>query len=233
MHRIYKENLKQTTTDVSDLFWMSKQHPLRNTIRLNSQGQRCKFDGRQWRLLCQARDDFECRNLAFRLTLCQKHFYKIHLLKRPYVRSTSTSAISLKRSLLMKYEQQSNKRKNKPSLTRSEEKSLANKLIHQCPIDISFQIAEQTARHHVCEIIFDNYSQRISPENISNEWFYDFLLRNPSLPIYFHSWFASIPSTIPLTDHMIKIKSWQLGLVTRSISSHHLVDMSKQKRDGS
>ena len=103
---------------VQDLLWISKQqqqhplthvHPLKNTIRVNSRGVRCKFDGKQWRPLCQSPDQFECRNLAFRSSLCQKHFYKIHLFRRPYVKNHSIAPLSVKRAILSKYEQQSAK----------------------------------------------------------------------------------------------------------------------------
>ena len=72
------------------------------------------------------------------------------------------------------------------------------------------------ARRRVCEIVYDNYSHKISLGNISTEWFYDFLLRNPRIPIHFQSWFSSIKSTLPSSDQLIDIKIWQLGLVTRS-----------------
>lgn len=105
MHQVPNEAIKRTpipsrppvppnnNTLVQDLLWISKQqqqhpsthaHPLKNTIRVNSRGIRYKFDGKQWRPLCMSPDGFECRNLAFRSSLCQKHFYKIHLFKRPY-----------------------------------------------------------------------------------------------------------------------------------------------------
>ena len=104
-----------------------------------------------------------------------------------------------------------------PSLTRTEEKSLANELIHQLPMDTTFSIGEQIARRRACEIVYDNYSHRILPGNISSEWFYDFLLRNPRVPIHFQSWFSSIKSILPSSDQLIDIKIWQLGLVTRSV----------------
>jgi hypothetical protein len=72
------------------------------------------------------------------------------------------------------------------------------------------------ARRRVCEILYDNYSQKLSFGNISSEWFYDFLLRNPRIPIHFQSWFSSVKSTLPLSDQLIDIKIWELGLVTRS-----------------
>jgi len=112
---------------VQDLLWISKHqqqhplthaHPLKNAIRVNSRGIRYKFDGKQWRPLCQSPDGFECRNLAFRSSLCQKHFYKIHLIKRPYGKNNSMlppsstqsgiPSLSLKRSSLpSEYEYQS------------------------------------------------------------------------------------------------------------------------------
>jgi hypothetical protein len=103
-----------------------------------------------------------------------------------------------------------------PPLTRTEEKSLANELITQLPTDASFITGEQMTRRRVCEILYDNYSQKVSFENISSEWFYDFLLRNPRIPIHFQSWFSSVKSTLPLSDQLIDIKIWELGLVTRS-----------------
>lgn len=106
---------------VHDLLWISKQqqehpllhaHPLKNTIRINSRGIRFKFDGKQWRPLCQSVDGYECRNLAFRSSLCQKHFYKAHLFKRPYAHKIFPSSqtqqlapVSHKRSLPSEYEQ--------------------------------------------------------------------------------------------------------------------------------
>ncbi len=125
MHQVPNETMKHTismskNSIFQDLLWISKQqqqhplthaHPLKNTIRVNSRGIRYKFDGKQWRPLCQSSDGFECRNLAFRSSLCQKHFYKIHLFKRPYSKSSSIQPgippLSLKRSLLSKYEQKS------------------------------------------------------------------------------------------------------------------------------
>jgi len=313
--------------DAQDLLWISKQqqqhplthaHPLKNTIRINSRGIRYKFDGKQWRPLCQSPDGFECRNLAFRSSLCQKHFYKIHLYKRPYVKNNSIPPptqpaippLSLKRCLPSEYEQQPKEQdeteeiyeedddsievienndaivskqdqreynffsidcdppvtdqvKSEPSssrvegltkrldstntestlsnesessplsisipkineslrlgippLTRTEEKSLANELMNQLPTDVSFIIAEQMARRRVCEIVFDNYSHKLLSINISSEWFYDFLLRNPRVPIHFQSWFSSVKSTLPASDQLIDIKIWELGLITRSV----------------
>jgi hypothetical protein len=99
-----------------DLLWISKHqqqhpsthaHPLKNTIRVNSSGTRYKFDGKQWRPLCESPDGFECRNLAFRSSLCQKHFYKSHNFKRPYMKNGSVQAqtpLSLKRPISNSYE---------------------------------------------------------------------------------------------------------------------------------
>lgn len=113
-----------------DLLWISKQqqqhpsthaHPLKNTIRVNSSGIRHKFDGKQWRPLCESPDGYECRNLAFRSSLCQKHFYKLHLYKRPYVKNGSLSAagasgmpppMALKRPLSHPYEHQHHQHSN-------------------------------------------------------------------------------------------------------------------------
>ncbi|UJR27629.1 hypothetical protein I4U23_008910 [Adineta vaga] len=315
-----------------DLLWISKQqqqhplahtHPLKNTVRANNNGVRYKFDGKQWRALCQSADGCECRNLAFRSSLCQKHFYKSHLLKRPYKKSGSHSAairgmppLALRRPInhpqyhpmnehtyeegedsievlennefkltkpgncnkvskneseqeftyfsidcdsqfepytheLQPIESKSCSQMNRmnstsneilvskesenpsfnismlkitesirsglPPLTRTEEKSLANELIIQLPNDISFSMAEQIARRRACEIVMDNYSHQLFPTNIICEWFYDFLLRNPRLPIHFPAWFSSVKSTIPSTDQIIDIKIWELGLVTRSV----------------
>jgi hypothetical protein len=113
-----------------------------------------------------------------------------------------------------------------PPLSRTEEKSLANELIHQLPMDTSFSMGEQIARRRVCEIVYDNYSHRVLPGNISSEWFYDFLLRNPRLPIHFQSWFSSIKSTLPSSDQLIDIKIWELGLVTRSVLSSSSISIS-------
>ncbi|CAF4962768.1 unnamed protein product, partial [Rotaria sp. Silwood1] len=324
-----------------DLLWISKQqqqhpsthaHPLRNTIRVSSNGIRHKFDGKQWRPLCDSPDGYECRNLVFRSSLCQKHFYKLHHFKRPYAKTGSLStplsgmlSLPLKRPSPNSYEQPhrsrnehhdmesehentykdddsiqvlentdpsiskrdniesknasqseftffsidcdphadidthdmnhikseplpktkrldstnnnsilSNELDNSslnipipkvmesirlgiPPLTRTEEKSLANELITQLPADASLTIAEQMARRRACEIVMDNYSHQFSPINMASEWFYDFLLRNPRVPIHFQSWFSSIKVTLPSSDQLIDIKIWELGLVTRSI----------------
>ncbi|CAF3828803.1 unnamed protein product [Adineta steineri] len=342
---------------VHDLLWISKQqqqhpsinaHPLKNTIRINSRGVRFKFDGKQWRPLCQSSDGYECRNLAFRSSLCQKHFYKVHLIKRPYAQKSSTPSqfsdippISLKRPLPSEYEKHhhfehhkskedndeleenyenddnsievienhdaivskqetshsrseysfftidcdpqtvtdvsiinqvkselsttpyisrtevltkypdsintessiSNEsessnlnisvpkiietiRSDIPPLTRTEEKSLANELISQLPADAPLLVGEQMIRRRVCEIVFDNYSQKLTLGNISSEWFYDFLLRNPRIPIHFQTWFSSVKSTLPLSDQLIDIKLWELGLITRSVISSSSISTS-------
>lgn len=104
-----------------------------------------------------------------------------------------------------------------PPLTRTEEKSLANELIMQLPADASLIIAEQMTRRRACEIVMDNYCHQLSSINIAPEWFYDFLLRNPRVPIHFQSWFSTVKATLPSTDQSIDIKIWELGLVTRSI----------------
>ncbi|CAF1169184.1 unnamed protein product [Rotaria sordida] len=335
---------------IPDLLWISKQqqqhpsthaHPLRNTIRVGSNGIRHKFDGKQWRPLCESPDGYECRNLVFRSSLCQKHFYKLHHFKRPYVKSGSLStplsgmaSLPLKRSLPNSYEHHhqsrnehhnieneheniykdddsiqvlenndctitkrdniesknesqseftffsidcdpqsdidthdinhikseplpktkrldspnnnsilSNELENSslnisipkvtesirlglPLLTRTEEKSLANELIVQLPADASLTIAEQMARRRACEIVMDNYSHQLSPINITSEWFYDFLLRNPRVPIHFQSWFSSTKATLPSSDQLIDVKIWELGLVTRSIMPSSSVSTS-------
>ncbi|CAF3833132.1 unnamed protein product [Adineta steineri] len=342
---------------VHDLLWISKQqqqhpsinaHPLKNTIRINSRGVRFKFDGKQWRPLCQSSDGYECRNLAFRSSLCQKHFYKVHLIKRPYAQKSSTPSqfsdippISLKRPLPSEYEKhhhfehQKSKEDNDeleenyenddnsievienhdaivskqetshsrseysfftidcdpqtvtdvsiinqvkselsttpyisrtevltkypdsintessisnesessnlnisipkiietirsdiPPLTRTEEKSLANELISQLPADVPLLVGEQMIRRRVCEIVFDNYSQKLTLGNISSEWFYDFLLRNPRIPIHFQTWFSSVKSTLPLSDQLLDIKLWELGLITRSVISSSSISTS-------
>jgi hypothetical protein len=103
-----------------DLLWISKQqqqhpsmhvHPLKNSVRVASNGIRHKFDGKQWRPLCASPDGFECRNIAFRSSLCQKHFYKVHLFKRPYAKTGSMPPtlpgippVLLKRPLPAEYE---------------------------------------------------------------------------------------------------------------------------------
>ena len=109
-------------SSMPDLLWISKQqqqhpsthaHPLKNTIRISSNGIRYKFDGKQWRPLCESPDGYECRNLAFRSSLCQKHFYKLHLYKRPYIKSGNHVSpagnmpmLALKRPLAHSYDQQ-------------------------------------------------------------------------------------------------------------------------------
>lgn len=108
---------------------------------------------------------------------------------------------------------------NIPPLTRTEEKSLANELIHHLSVDVSLHTGEQLARQRLCEIVYDNYSHRMQLSNISSEWFYDFLLRNPRVPIHFQSWFSSVSSILPSSDQLIDIKIWQLGLMTRSVRS--------------
>ena len=93
--------LPDKSPSVPDLLWISKHqqqhpstyaHPLKNTVRIDSNGIRHKFDGKQWRPLCHSPDGFECRNVAFRSSLCQKHFYKINLFKRPYTKHGSHRA---------------------------------------------------------------------------------------------------------------------------------------------
>ena len=111
-------------------------------------------------------------------------------------------------------------------LTRTEEKSLAHELIRQLPTEASFSFGQQWARRRACEIISDNYSQPFSVGHIASEWFYDFLLRNPRVPIHFQSWFASVQSTLPLSDQLLEIKVWQLGLVTRSIATSACISSS-------
>ncbi|CAF2847545.1 unnamed protein product [Rotaria sp. Silwood2] len=326
---------------IPDLLWISKQqqqhqsthaHPLRNTIRVSSNGIRHKFDGKQWLPLCYSPDGYECRNLVFRSSLCQKHFYKLHHFKRPYAKNgslpTSLSgmmSLPLKRPLPNSFEHPHHSRnehhdieneheniykdddsiqvlenndctitkqdniesKNEcqseftffsidcdpqsdidahdmnhikseplaktkrldstnnncilsnelensslnlpipkvmesirlglPPLTRTEEKSLTNELITQLPADASLTIAEQMARRRASEIVMDNYAHQFSSMNITPEWFYDFLLRNPRVPIHFQTWFSSIKATIPSSDQVMDIKIWELGLVTRSI----------------
>lgn len=111
-----------TNPAMPDLLWISKQqqqhpsthaHPLKNTIRVSSNGIRYKFDGKQWRPLCESPDGYECRNLAFRSSLCQKHFYKLHLFKRPYAKNGTLSGplsgmlpMASKRPLSHSYEHQ-------------------------------------------------------------------------------------------------------------------------------
>lgn len=104
-----------------------------------------------------------------------------------------------------------------PPLTRTEEKSLAHDLITQLPADASLTMGEQWARRRASEIVQDNYAHIIMPTNISTEWFYDFLLRNPRIPIHFQSWFSNVKSTMPISDQLLDIKMWELKLVTRSI----------------
>jgi len=104
-----------------------------------------------------------------------------------------------------------------PPLTRTEEKSLANELITQLPADASLSMAEQMARRRACDIVMDNYSHHLPSINITSEWFYDFLLRNPRVPIHFQSWFSSVKPIMPSSDLLMDIKIWELGLITRSI----------------
>lgn len=103
------------------------------------------------------------------------------------------------------------------SLTRTEERSLANQLIGRLPIDTSVIFAEQWACHRAREIMMDNYSHQFSSIEITSDWFYDFLLRNPRIPIHFQNWFGSVKATLPISDILIDIKIWELGLITRSI----------------
>ena len=103
------------------------------------------------------------------------------------------------------------------SLTRTEERSLANELITLLPVDISLMLAEQWACRRAREIMMDNYSHQFSTIEIAPDWFYDFLLRNPRVPIHFQSWFGSVKPTIPTTEVLVDIKIWELGLITRSV----------------
>jgi hypothetical protein len=82
------------------------------------------------------------------------------------------------------------------------------------------------ARRRACEIVLDNYSHKLLFGNISSEWFYDFLLRNPRIPIHFQSWFSSVKSSFPSSDQLMDIKMWELGLVTRSIISSSSISTS-------
>ena len=113
-----------------------------------------------------------------------------------------------------------------PPLTRTEEKSLANELISQLPIDTPLSTGEQMIRRRACDIVQDNYSQKFLPGQIASDWFYDFLLRNPRVPIHFHAWFSSVKATLPASDQLIDIKIWQLGLVTRSTTSSSFISTS-------
>ena len=108
--------LPDKKSSVPDLLWISKHqqqhpstyaHPLKNTVRVDATGIRHKFDGKQWRPLCHSPDGYECRNVAFRSSLCQKHFYKINLFKRPYNKHGSHPATAaVKRSSPNDFEQQ-------------------------------------------------------------------------------------------------------------------------------
>jgi len=138
-----------------DLLWISKQqqqhpsthaHPLKNTIRVSSNGIRHKFDGKQWRPLCESPDGYECRNLAFRSSLCQKHFYKLHLFKRPYSKNGSLpsslsgmSPLSLKRPLSHSYEHQQNYQR---PLNDSYESENEHKDMYEDDDDDSIQVLE-------------------------------------------------------------------------------------------
>ena len=113
-----------------------------------------------------------------------------------------------------------------PPLTRTEEKSLANELISQLPIDTPLSVGEQMVRRRACEIVQDNYSQKFLPGHIASDWFYDFLLRNPRVPIHFHAWFSSVKATLPASDQLVDIKVWELGLVTRSTMSSSFISTS-------
>jgi hypothetical protein len=106
-----------------------------------------------------------------------------------------------------------------PPLTRTEEKSLIQELIKYIPPETTFITAEQWTRSRACEIVRDNYLQQLQPNQIVQEWFYDFLLRHPPVLLHFQHWFSSVPSQWPDTDQLLQIKIWQLGLVTRAIMS--------------
>lgn len=112
------------------------------------------------------------------------------------------------------------------SLTRTEERSLANELISQLPTDTSVIFAEQWTCRRAREIMMDNYSHQFPSIEINPDWFYDFLLRNPRVPIHFQNWFGSVKAIVPTSDILIDIKIWELGLVTRSILPSNAISSS-------
>ncbi len=61
-------------------------------------------------------------------------------------------------------------------------------------------------------LVYENHNYRMN--NISSEWFYELLLKSPTVVFKYRSWFDEIkPDVIPNGTDMIKLKQWQIALM--------------------
>lgn len=56
-------------------------------------------------------------------------------------------------------------------------------------------------------------------DTIANEYFYDFLLRHPNVPIHFARWFSKVKPFPPMNAESIDTKIWTLAMMVRGATT--------------
>lgn len=112
--------------------------------------------------------------------------------------------------------------KHIPPLTDFEEDYIAMQMIQNCPQRSSIIDAQLYLHRLAITVVQKNY--RIKMDTINQDYFYDFLLRHPNVPLHFKHWFSHCKPTPPDTGSHIDTKIWTLSMMIRGTTLQELSD---------
>lgn len=61
-------------------------------------------------------------------------------------------------------------------------------------------------------------------DTIAPEYFYDFLLRHPRVPLRYQNWFLRCKAIPPTTGCPIDTKMWTLSMIVRGATANEFMD---------
>lgn len=118
-----------------------------------------------------------------------------------------------------------------PPLTEFEEEYLSTFMIQTLPSTCSLIDAQLYLHEEAIRLILKNYRLKvrsnlfliilwmdrslIQMDTIAPDYFYDFLLRHPRVPLHFKHWFGNCKPIIPCTGSSIDTKIWTLSMMIR------------------
>lgn len=112
--------------------------------------------------------------------------------------------------------------KKVPPLTEFEEEYLSTSLIQNLSMTCSMVDAQLYLHKEAIRLVQKNY--RMKMESISSEYFFDFLLRHPHVPLHFQHWFNRCKPIIPTTGCPIDMKIWTISMMIRGSQSFETPD---------
>ncbi|CAF4177314.1 unnamed protein product, partial [Adineta steineri] len=112
--------------------------------------------------------------------------------------------------------------KNIPPLTDFEEEYIATRIMDKFPttclmLDVQFFVHDEAI-----SVVRRNY--RLKMDTVAPEYFYDFLLRHPRIPLHYNKWFLRSKPTPPTTGCPIDTKVWTISMTVRGALASDMND---------